>query len=356
MRIKERNLSWCLCLLLFLLVLGCDDDKPDKEYKNLGLSTYENDVREITPYTADKESKRSKMPGIEEEECYPYLLDWNAWKPVVDANEHTVLDKLFDPGNGLENIYGPVQEMDWYVDDVNQHAALLDELGKTTEGSGEYISTFSVLSIETKTIEVPFFNDLVSVDRIVEYDDGNGRIVFIAFTKDDQKETLVAFSQSDAGGPLQMVVYGERDNDTSMVIKVAVHLVYDGSRLGESFKGQFIWKGNLDEKWFSIAQKTDAANGNWEVVGGGSIAAGKEMAFMSRNNDGCSGWYYIKSITNDQIIEGAKPGDPIDAETDPPDGSTDALKYITDDYPEFPGELSSYPTSEISCEWCSDQD
>jgi len=355
-RIKEQNMHWCLSFLFVFMVMGCESDNPGKVYRDLNLSTYENEVREITPYTATDSSSRSKMPGIEEDECFPYLLDWGAWEPVVGANEHTVFDKLFDPGNGLENIYGPVQEMDWFVDDVNQHAALLDELGTTTEGTGEYVSTFSVLSIETKTIKVPFFEDQVSVDRIVEYDDGNGRTVSIAFTKDEVNETMVAFSRSDDGGPLQMVVYGERDNETSMVIKVAVHLVYEGNRLGESFKGQFIWKGNLDEKWFSIAQKTDAANGNWEVVGGGSIADGKDMAFKSRNNDGCSGWYYIESITNDQIKNGIKPGDPIDAEVDPPDAGTEALEYITEDSPRFPGLLDMYPTKEITCGWCTDLD
>ena len=356
---KDKDMIRCLFLILVFVLVGCDEDKPSKEYRNLGLSAYEDEVRLITPYTAIDGISRSKIPGTAEEGCYEYLLEWGAWEPVVGTFEQTIFDKLFDPGNGVENIYGPVQILDQIIEQVNQHSSLFDNLVETVDGEGEDAATFSVLSIETIPVKVPFFGGQVSVDRIVKYDDGKGKIEHIAFTINEQneKETLVAFSAADSDGPLQMVIYGERDNETNMVIKVAVHLVYNDSYPShDSFKGQFIWRGNLDDDWFSITQKTDAANGNWEVIGGGSIAAGKEMAFMSRNNDGCPGWYYIKSITNEQIITGTKPGDPISVAVDPPDGNTKALRYITDNNTEFPGILENYPTSEITCDWCTDSE
>jgi len=353
----KLKIFFAVAALWLLAGIGCNGDAPDKTYRNLTLSVYEDEVREITPYT----STTARTMAVRSAEApdngsYQCLEDWEHWKPYMDRFETTVLDKLFDPENGIEGIYGPVETLDGFIENVNVHKMLLDELGETVEGEGEYTSTFSVLSIETREIEVPFFEETVTVDRIVKYVTGTGETEYIAFTIDEQRdaETLVAFATSDFDGPLQMVIYGTRDNATNMEIRVAIHLIYNPPST-DSFRGQFKWQGNRNENWFSVTQRTDAGQGNWQVLGGGSIAEDRGgMSFMARSKDCGNIWYYIENVTNEQIESETKPGDPIAFDTFPPDGSTEALKYITDNSTKFAGILSSYPTEVMTCDWCTD--
>lgn len=352
----KRKIFTAVLILWLIAGIGCNGTGPDKTYRNLTLSVYEDEVREITPYTSTPKTEAVRSVEIPDNGSYQCLEDWEHWKPDMNQYTYTVLDKLFDPDSGDEGIYGPVETLDRFIDNVNVHKMLLDELGETVSDDSEYPSIFTVLSIEPSTITVPFFGDAVSVDRIVKHVTGSGETEHIAFTIDEQRdaETLVAFATSDFGGQLQMAIYGKRDNATNMEIKVAIHLIYDPPST-DSFRGQFRWQGNRNENWFSITQRTDAAGGNWQVLGGGSIAEGRGgMSFMARTADCGNLWYYIENITNAQILSETKPGDPIAFDISPPDGSTPSLKYITDGESEFPGILDTYPTEVITCDWCTD--
>ena len=162
-------------------------------------------MREVTLYTAANGSLRSVIRS--DNGSYICLEDWGHWKPSMNTYETTVQDKLFDPESGDERIYGPVKSMDRFIDNINNHSALLDKLGDTTSREGSYTETFTVLSIETTTITVPFFGNTVSVDRIVKYVSGTGESEYLAFTIDEQPDDSLSYDDVPPDGSTAALRY-----------------------------------------------------------------------------------------------------------------------------------------------------
>ena len=92
--------------------------------------------------------------------------------------------------------------MDRFVNNVNQNADLLDELGETVEGGGDFKMTFSVLSIETKTIKSDCSCEIdIDLDMFEAPYGGLWVNIFMSstkelgsFTKDDSKLSLIDYS------------------------------------------------------------------------------------------------------------------------------------------------------------------
>jgi hypothetical protein len=120
-------------------------------------------------------------------------------------------------------------------------------------------------------------------------------------------------------------------------------------------KVQILWEGNTSEKRFKISEATDASGGNWEVIGGGSIAgSSSQMAFRARNNqNNASADEYYLAITLDDLEKG-NAQTIVNALTNPPDpGTSNALSYITEgdtNCPEFLFE-PKYPQSLDDLAW-----
>ncbi|HVN71344.1 MAG TPA: hypothetical protein VMU10_04915, partial [Desulfomonilia bacterium] len=115
-------------------------------------------------------------------------------------------------------------------------------------------------------------------------------------------------------------------------------------------------EADTGSKTFAISECTDASGGNWEVMGGGSVAGSTSgMAFMARNdqnNDSSdSDTYYVNISLND--LENGTLQPIINAAAVSPTPSTGAEAYITDGNPVCLGFLGiqNYPNTLDDLAW-----
>ena len=117
---------------------------------------------------------------------------------------------------------------------------------------------------------------------------------------------------------------------------------------------QVMWEGNTELKTFKISACTDAADLNWEVTGGGSIASpAGEMAFVARNNvcNDSEDRYYL-STTYQELLDGDEPAASVRSlAADPPDYAG-VFGYIDEDNASLClGFLGEYPASPDDLAW-----
>jgi hypothetical protein len=228
----------------------------------LGLFTEK--VKTCTPYL-NKGSLSSATSN---------LTVWNSWSPDASGS---VLGKLFDPSNGKdESLYSLVQVLDSHIELVNAFSDHWLTSGTYSEGNNT-----AIVDTTIRTVTIPFLgfdSDLLdllqSLDRLVTLSVPDQNLtIHMAFSQNGGSQTIVE----------QYVIGNTVSGAYLALVEGNVVRIWQAGITGN--KVQFRWEGNTNEKSFRISECTNAAGGNWEVMGGGSIAsASSEMAFMARNN------------------------------------------------------------------------
>ncbi|MGC9325755.1 MAG: hypothetical protein ACP5G0_13520 [Desulfomonilia bacterium] len=315
-----------MCIGMLTVCFGCGTETEDEEDADPGTTTallsFTDDIRACTPYLGE---------GASEE--------WSDWDP---AELGSIFTKLFDPDRGGDEcIYTHIEILD-------THIGLVNEFRDDWDTDGEYTNGDVTISIDTSvsTVTIPylggFFSGLISiqVDREVYLEGPEGLIIHMAFTSDGTTQTIV--EQYEQGGADAGVYYAFRDGSTIRIWHASVR---------DSLV-QFMWEGALDEQWFRITECTNYT-GNWEVMGGGSIAESDSlMSFMARNdemNDSRDEFYL--TISYEDLLGGVEQ-EVYDAADVPPSGSG-VLAYITEGDPKCLGFLGTgqFPATPDDLDW-----
>jgi len=292
------------------------------------LSTYTDIVKSCTLYLTNSSFTDG---GVN-------LTDWNSWDPGASGS---VLGKLFNPMNGKDEcIYSQTQMLDAHIQLVNQFSNQWMTSGTYTQGTMSAVVDTSFTS------------------------------VIIPFSGPDNQDTmnrLVTLSVPDQNLTIHMAFYqngGEQTVVEQYVIGSAESGVFYARVIGSNVRFWFAsigdhnvqgWlEGDTGASSFSISECTNASGGNWEVMGGGSVAAPtSEMAFMARNaqNNNSYDSYYINITLND--LENGTLQPIIDADAVPPTPSTDAEAYITQGDQACLGffSIQDYPNSLDDLAW-----
>jgi hypothetical protein len=309
---------------------GGNGDNTGPVGTKLGL--YSDRVKSCTPYISI--GNLSSSTGS-------LLGDWNSWSPDVSGS---ILGKLFDPSNGKDEcIYNQVQVLDSHIQLVNQFSDRWLTSGTYTQGN-----MIAVVDTTFSTVTIPYLGS----------------------DSPDTMDRLVTLSDPDQNLTINMAFYQSGDNQTIVeqyVMGNAVSAAFYASFVGsdvriwfasiDDHKVQCMWEGNTGSKTFKISECTNASAGNWEVMGGGSIAsASSEMAFMARNNQNTNSsdsyTYYINT-TLDSLENGTPQPGIINAVAVPPTPNTGAQAYITEGDPECFGFLGiqNYPNTLDDLAW-----
>jgi hypothetical protein len=271
------------------------------------------------------------------------LDTWNAWAPGLNG---TVLGKLFDPANGKnECINSRVQVLD-------SHIQLVNQFSDRWLTSGIYTQDTITATVDTtvSAVTIPFLAlDLGILDpmnRLVTLSVPDQNLtIHMAFSQNGSNQTLVeqyAIGTSESGVFLARVI----GND----VEIWCASITEST----ASKVQIMWEGYIAERSFEIAECTNAAGGNWEVMGGGSIAsASSEMAFMARNdqnsNSSESDTYYItttlSSLENGTLQPifnaGATAPNPNTVEAYITEGNVNCIGFLgPDQYPNAISDLA----------------
>ncbi len=290
---------------------GGDGNNNGTPGTKLGLFTAQ--VKTCTPYL----NKGSLSAGTSN------LADWNSWNPGASS---TVLGKLFDSANGGDEcIYSQIQVLDSHIQLVNQFSDSWGTSGTYSQGNNS-----AVVDTAIRTVTIPFLgfdSDLLDLlqplDRLVTLSvPDQNMTIHMAFSQEGGNQTIVeqyVIGNTQSGAYLAMI--------EGNVVRVW-HAGITGSKV------QFRWEGNINEKSFKISECTNAAGGNWEVMGGGSIASpASEMAFMARNdqNNNSSDSYTYYMTTTLSGLENSTLQPIINVLATPPNPNTDSVQaYITE--------------------------
>jgi len=269
------------------------------------LSTFTNDVSACMPVLGAS----SPDPGE------AGLGEWSAWDPMASG---TVLGKLFDPGIGGNECFSAQVEL------LDSHIAMAQEFADTWDTSGTYTrgNITAIVQTDVPAVTIPYLAFDIPVERLITLQVPDEDLtIHMAFTLDGDDQTIV--EQYEIGDTQAGVFYSWKEGNEAGIWHASI---------GES-KVQFMWQGDSLDKSFIITECTDAAGGNWEVMGGGSVASSaSEMAFMARNqdNNASSDAYYL-AISLADLMDGTP--QPIwNAGTNPPDPGTNAvLAYVTEE-------------------------
>jgi hypothetical protein len=296
------------------------------------LSLFTDQVKSCTPYISI---------GSLSNATSSLLDDWNSWSTGVSGS---VLGKLFDPANGKDEcIYSPVQVLDSHINLVNQFSDRWLTSGTYTQGS-----MTAVVDTTFSAVTPPFINQQVPepMDRLV------------TLTVPDQNLTIyIAFSQSN-GNQIIVEQYTIGNSESGAYVARVV-----GDDVEVWFAGitgskvQMMWEGNTAEKTFTMTECTNASGGNWEVMGGGSVAGPtSKMAFMARNNQNNnssdSDTYYITTTLND--LENGTLQPIFNADATPPNPDTESVQaYVTPGESECLGffDIGYYPNTLEDLAW-----
>jgi hypothetical protein len=278
------------------------------------LGLYSDRVKSCTPYLSI--GSLSGATGS-------LLADWNSWNPDVSGS---VLGKLFDPANGKDEcIYSMVQVLDSHIQLINQFSNNWLTSGTYSQGNNT-----AIVDTTIRTVTIPFLgfdsdllNLLQPLDRLVTLSVPDQNLtIHMAFSQNGSSQTIVE----------QYVIGNTVSGAYLALIEGNVVRIWHAGITGS--KVQFRWEGNTNEKSFKISECTNAAGGNWEVMGGGSIAsASSEMAFMARNNQNNnssdSSTYYVTLTLSS--LENSTLQPIINVLAQPPNPNTDIVQaYITE--------------------------
>ncbi|HOD71875.1 MAG: hypothetical protein BWZ01_00997 [Deltaproteobacteria bacterium ADurb.BinA179] len=319
-----KGLIWAVFLAVCLSACGSETSGEDSGGNgDIGLHSFTGDVRSCTPYLGSSS-----------------LDQWSDWDP---DSAGSVLGKLFNPSDGKDEcLYTHFVTLDDHIEMVNRFRGHWDENGvHTMDGVTATVDT-DVTSVIIPYLGQYFFGGMsVAVDRMITLESGSLTIC-MAFAIDGGLETVV--ERYEIGDAVAGVFYAVRDGDYRGVWQASVR----------DARTQFMWEGDTVEKWFRLSQCTDT-EGNWEVMGGGSVAdEGAMMAFMARNhaNSASEDEYYL-TISLQDLMNGSMPDAGIfDAGANPPDGSAEQA-YITPGGSECFGFLGlfEYPNDVDELSW-----
>jgi hypothetical protein len=309
---------------------GGNGNKTGPVGTKLGL--YSDRVKSCTPYLSI--GSLSSATGI-------LLADWNSWSPDVSGS---VLGKLFDPANGKDEcIYSQVQVLDSHINLINQFSDQWLTSGTYTQGT-----MTAVVDTTATTVTIPFLgsDSPDTMDRLVTLSDpAQNLTINMAFYQSGSNQTIV--EQYVMGNAVSAVLLAR-------IIGSDVQIWF--ASIGDH-KVQGMWEGDTSSKTFKLSECTNASAGNWEVMGGGSVAnSTSEMAFMARNNQNNnssdSDTYNITTTLNG--LENDTLQSIFNADAKPPNPNTDmAQAYITDGDPECFGFLGiqNYPNTLDDLAW-----
>lgn len=328
---KKSRIFFFIAIMFLLAGLAACGTESDNS-TGPALNTFSEEVKLCTPFLDDNGQDLGDN----------YLYDWLAWDPRALGS---ILGKLFNPDIGQdEGMYTQIAILDSHIAKVNEFLEYWGEDGTYTIGD-----MTAVIDNDTSSVYVPylrtFFSELIAVpvDReITLTDSGDNLTIHMAFLVDGDEEYIV--EQYAIGSTQAGVYYTERGGEELRIWHASVR----------ADKVQFTWEGDAGDEWFKITQCTDAT-GNWEVMGGGSVAdSAGDMAFMARNQytNNSADKYYV-TITLEELSAGTEPaGGVIDEATTAPDGSG-VLAYITEGEPECFGFLgvTAYPDDVDALAW-----
>jgi hypothetical protein len=306
-----------------------DDNGNNNGPVGTKLSLFTDQVKSCTPYL----SLGSLSSATSN------LMVWNSWSPDASGS---ILGKLFDKANGQDEcIYSQVQVLDSHINLVNQFSDRWLTSGTYTQGT-----MTAVVNTTATTVTIPFLgsDSPDSMDRLVTLSDPTKDLTInMAFHQSGGNQTIVE----------QYVMGNVSAVFLARIIGSDVQIWFAG--IGDH-KVQGMWEGNTASKTFKISECTNASAGNWEVMGGGSVASStSEMAFMARNdqnnNSSDSYTYYITATLNG--LENGTLQPIINADAVPPTPNTGAQAYITEGAPECFGFLGreSYPNTLDDLAW-----
>jgi len=285
------------------------DDGNDNGPVGTKLGLYSDRVISCTPYVSI--GSLSGATGS-------LLANWNSWSPDVSGS---VLGKLFDPENGKDEcIYSQVQVLDSHINLINQFSDRWLTSGTYTQGT-----MTAVVNTTVTTVTIPFLgsDSPDTMDRLVTLSDPAQHLMInMAFYQSGGNQTIV--EQYVKGNTVSAAFYAR-------VIGSDVRIWF--ASIGDH-KVQGMWEGNTDSKTFKITECSNASAGNWEVMGGGSVASStSEMAFMARNNQNNSSsdsdTYYMTTTVSG--LEDGTLQPIINAAAIPPNPNTDSAQaYITE--------------------------
>jgi hypothetical protein len=282
-----------------------DDNGNDNGPVGTKLSLFTGQVTSCTPYLSI--GSLSSAPGS-------LLGDWNSWNPDVSGS---ILGKLFDPANGQDEcIYSQVQVLDSHIDLVNQFSDRWLISGTYFQGT---MTAVVDTSFTTVTIPIIGLDTQDTMDRLVTLTDPTKDLtIYMAFYQSGGNQTIV--EQYVMGNAVSAAFYAK-------IIGNDVRIWF--ARIGDH-KVQGMWEGNTSTKTFKISECTNASEGNWEVMGGGSVAnSTSKMSFMARNNKNTnsSDSYYITTTLSG--LENGTLQTILNALARQPDPNTDSEAYIT---------------------------
>ncbi len=278
------------------------------------------------------------------------VTDWDGWSACHpdDIHRYSILNKLFNIDNGVESIFGPVASVENILDILENYEEL-SENGTHEIGDGGVTYT-AVVSDYSGDFTVPYFEDTQT---------GLSKQVVIT-SSDDSFSTMVAYDMEGDDKALvahtkhvfehnSYELFRANFNETTQVLQVWVAYADDDP---DTFKIQFIWKGNVEEGTFVLTQSTNAAkedldhdgiyevDGMWTVMGGGNMDS--EMAFRAITNDSPTDDYFVV-VTMDDILSATAPAG-YPAESTAIDSTTDAVQgYIDTNHESCLGWLTGYP-------------
>ena len=328
---KKTKVAMVAVLLLFLgVIAGC------------GGGGGSGDGGGVTPGTELElfaDTVRACTPDLEEPSPSTgddSLEDWDGWDPGATG---TVMGKLFDPGIGADEcIHAQTEVLDTHIALVNAFFDVWKSTGSYTKGG-----ITAVVDTSVTTVVIPFLNiDSKPVERLITLNDpAQGLSLHMAFSQRGRDQTVVSqYVQGEKSG----VYYAWVEGSTAGIWHASV-----GDR-----RVQVMWEGNTELKTFKISACTDAADLNWEVTGGGSIASpAGEMAFVARNNvcNDSEDRYYL-STTYQELLDGDEPAASVRSlAADPPDYAG-VFGYIDEDNASLClGFLGEYPASPDDLAW-----
>ena len=293
-----------IVLLAGLTACGTESVDDDSSSSISELQTFSADVKLCTPYLDDNGQDLGDSS----------LDVWSAWDPQV---QDSVLYKLFNADIGQDEcIYTQIEILDSHIEMINEFVDDWDEDGDYTKGN----MTVTIDNTEN-SVEIPYIGVAlwpVSVDRVITLEDASANLtVHMGFWIDGDSQYIV--EQYEIGSTQAGVYYTERSGDFLRIWHASA----------ATNRVQFIWEGDIFEKWFKITQCSDST-GNWEVMGGGSIAnSSSQMAFMARNDyTNTSGDEYYVTITLEELNQGDEPDDGVVAYLGTLSGAG-VLAYIT---------------------------
>lgn len=250
------------------------------------------------------------------------VTDWDGWCAndigELGIHRYSLLNKLFNPDSGVESVYGPLESVENVLGILESNSDLVTNgTYQVDGGDGTYTAVVSDFSGD---FTVPYFGHTQSgLTQKVVITAGDGSFsAMIAYDMDGDDKALVAHTKmvttegEDAGTSYEL--FRANYNETSEVLQIWVAHTDNKT---DSFKIQFVWKGNMSDGTFALTQSTNAAKGEggsdgfWLIMGGGNME--EQMAFRAETNDNPGADYFVM-VTMDDITSATAPaGYPADS-------------------------------------------